>query len=59
LSAQFAMLVSPVCTVPAGQQDGDEAPGLAAQVAAGPGFWQDLLGGLRRAGLIGVLLLTG
>jgi hypothetical protein len=42
------MVVSPARIVPAGQQEGNEAPGLAAQVAAGPGFWEDLLGGLRR-----------
>jgi transposase IS4-like protein/DDE family transposase len=59
LPAQFAMVVSPACTVPAGQQEGDEAPGLAAQVAAGPGFWEDLLGGLRREGLISALLADG
>jgi hypothetical protein len=59
LSAQFAMVVSPACTVPAGQQVGDEAPGLAAQVAAGPGFWEDVLGGLRREGLISALLADG
>jgi hypothetical protein len=53
------MVVSPARTVSAGQQEGDEAPGLAAQVAAGPGFWEDLLGGLRREGLIGALLADG
>ncbi len=59
MPAQFAMVVSPARTVSAGQQEGDEAPGLAAQVAAGPGFWEDLLGGLRREGLIGALLADG
>jgi hypothetical protein len=59
LPAQFAMVVSPACTVLAGQQEGDEASGLAAQVAAGPGFWEDVLGGLRREGLIGALLADG
>jgi hypothetical protein len=53
------MVVSPARTVPAGQQEGEEAPGLAAQVAAGPGFWEDLLGGLGREGLIGALLADG
>jgi hypothetical protein len=42
------MLVSPACTVPAGQETDGEVPGLAAQAAAGPGFWEDLLGELRR-----------
>jgi Insertion element 4 transposase N-terminal len=59
LPAQFAMVVSHARTVPAGQQEGHEAPGLAAQVAAGPGFWEDLLGGLRREGLISALLADG
>ncbi len=59
MPAQFAMVVSPACAVPAGQQVGDEASGLAAQVAAGPGFWEDLLGGLRREGLISALLADG
>jgi len=59
LPAQFAMVVSPARTVPAGQQEGGEAAGLAAQVAAGPGFWEDLLGGLRREGLISALLADG
>jgi hypothetical protein len=53
------MVVSPACTVPAGQQVGGEAPGLAAQVAAGPGFWEDLLGELRREGLISAVLADG
>ncbi|HEX6522315.1 MAG TPA: IS4 family transposase [Streptosporangiaceae bacterium] len=59
MPAQFAMVVSPACSAPAGQQEGDEAPGLAAQAAAGPGFWADLLGGLRREGLISALLADG
>ena len=59
MPAQFAMVISPARTVPAGQQEGDEAPGLAAQVAAGPGFWEDLLGGLRREGLVSALLADG
>ena len=33
--------------------------GLLAQAAAGPGFWEDLLGELRRAGLIAELLADG
>jgi Insertion element 4 transposase N-terminal/Transposase DDE domain len=59
LPAQFAMVVSPACTVPAGQQEGDEAAGLAAQVAAGPGFWEGLPGELRREDLISALLADG
>ena len=59
MPAQFAMVVSPARTVPAGQQEGNEAPGLAAQVAAGPGFWEDVLGGLRREGVISALLADG
>ncbi|HZR52245.1 MAG TPA: hypothetical protein VFB06_22370 [Streptosporangiaceae bacterium] len=35
------------------------AGGLLAQAAAGPGFWEDLLGELRRAGLIAELLADG
>jgi hypothetical protein len=38
--------------------DGD-TPRLAAQAAAGPGFWEDLLGELRRKGLISALLAGG
>jgi Transposase DDE domain/Insertion element 4 transposase N-terminal len=63
LSGQFAMVLSRTSTVPAGQSR-DEAPGGAAggllsQVAAGPGFWEDLLGELRREGLIAELLADG
>jgi DDE family transposase/transposase IS4-like protein len=63
LSAHFAMVISPASTVSAGH-DGDEPPsaeaaGLLAQVAAGPGFWEDLLGELRRQGLIAELLADG
>jgi Transposase DDE domain/Insertion element 4 transposase N-terminal len=63
LSGQFAMVLSRTSTVPAGQGR-DEAPGGAAggllsQVAAGPGFWEDLLGELRREGLIAELLADG
>jgi hypothetical protein len=63
LSGQFAMILSRTSTVPAGQAR-DEAPGGAAggllsQVAAGPGFWEDLLGELRREGLIAELLADG
>jgi hypothetical protein len=47
------MVISPTSTVPAGQYGGDgrdpDAAGLLAQAAAGPGFWEDLLGELRRA----------
>jgi Insertion element 4 transposase N-terminal len=59
LPAQFAMLVSPACTVPAGQEASGDAPGLAAQAVAGPGLWEDLLGELRREGLISALLADG
>ena len=63
MSGQFAMILSRASTVPAGQ-GGDEAPGGAAegllsQVVAGPGFWEDLLGELRREGLIAELLADG
>ena len=40
--------------VPAGS-----AEGLLARAAAGPGFWEDLLGELRREGLIAELLADG
>ncbi|MGH7735675.1 MAG: transposase domain-containing protein [Gemmatimonadales bacterium] len=63
MSAQFAMVISSASTVPAGQDGGDgrdpDAAGLLAQAAAGPGFWEDLLGELRRAGLIAELLADG
>ena len=63
MSAQFAMVISSSSTVPAGQDGGDgrdpDAAGLLAQAAAGPGFWEDLLGQLRRAGLIAELLADG
>src|SRR5260370_24376718 len=63
LSAHFAMVISPASTVSAGH-DGDETPsaetaGMLAQAAAGRGFWEDLLGELRRAGLIAELLADG
>ena len=63
MSAQFAMVLSRASTVPAGQ-GGDEAlggaaGGLLSQVVAGPGFWEDLLGELRREGLIAELLADG
>ena len=63
MSGQFAMVLSPAPVVRAGQ-GGDEAGlagagGLLAQAAAGPGFWEDLLGELRRAGLIAELLADG
>ena len=38
---------------------GTRIGGLLAQAAAGPGFWEDLLGELRRAGLIAELLADG
>jgi Transposase DDE domain/Insertion element 4 transposase N-terminal len=63
LSAQFVTVISSASTVPAGQGGGDgrdlDAAGLLAQAAAGPGFWEDLLGELRRAGLIAELLGDG
>jgi hypothetical protein len=63
LSAQFAMVISPASIVPAGQRRGEagsgDAGGLLAQAAAGPGFWEDVLGELRRAGLIAELLADG
>jgi hypothetical protein len=57
------MVLSPALIVPAGQ-GGDEAGpaeagGLLAQAVAGPGLWEDLLGELRRAGLIAELLADG
>ena len=63
MSAQFAMVISPVSAVRAGQGEGDvpaaSAEGLLARAAAGPGFWEDLLGELRREGLIAELLADG
>jgi Transposase DDE domain/Insertion element 4 transposase N-terminal len=63
LSAQFAMVISPVSAVRAGQGEGDgpagSAEGLLARAAAGPGFWEEWLGELRREGLIGELLADG
>ena len=57
------MVISPASTVPTGQDGGDgrapAAAGLLAQAAAGPGLWEDLLGELRRAGLIAELLADG
>ena len=57
------MVISPASAFPAGQGGGDgrdpDAAGLLAQAAAGPGFWEDLLGELRRAGLIAELLADG
>jgi len=63
LSAQFAMVISPVSAVRAGQGEGDapagSAEGLLARAAAGPGFWEEWLGELRREGLIAELLADG
>jgi hypothetical protein len=63
LSAQFAMVISPASIVPAGHRGGEtpaaETGELLAQAVAGPGFWEDLLGELRRAGLIAELLADG
>jgi hypothetical protein len=57
------MVVSPEPGVPAGQGGHEagpaEAGGLLVQAAAGPGFWEDLLGELRREGLIAELLADG
>ena len=57
------MVISSASIVPAGQDGGagrdPDAAGLLAQAAAGPGFWEDLLGELRRAGLIAELLADG
>ena len=63
MSAQFAMVISPVSADRARQGEGDvpagSAEGLLARAAAGPGFWEDLLGELRREGLIAELLADG
>jgi hypothetical protein len=64
LSAQFAMVLPSASTVPAGPGGGDgaaadAAAALLAQAAAGPGFWEDWLGELRREGLISELLADG
>src|SRR6202522_3328737 len=57
------MVISPASTVAAGHRGGETpAAGtgeLLAQAVAGPGFWEDLLGELRRAGLIAELLADG
>jgi hypothetical protein len=53
------MVLSPALIVPAGQGGDETAGGLLAQAVAGPGFWEDLLGELRRAGLIAELLADG
>jgi hypothetical protein len=63
LSAQFAMVISPASTVFAGHGGGEtpsaQTGGLLAQAAAGPGFWEDLPGELRREDLIAELLADG
>ena len=63
MSAQFAMVISPVSAVRAGQGEGEvpagSAEGLLARAAAGPGFWEEWLGELRREGLIAELLADG
>ena len=63
MSAQFAMVISPVSAVRAGQGEGDapagSAEGLLARAAASPGFWEEWLGELRREGLIAELLADG
>src|SRR5260370_41105910 len=57
------MVISPASTVSAGHGGGGTPSGgtggLLAQAAAGPGFWEDLLGELRREGLIAELLADG
>jgi hypothetical protein len=59
------MVLSHASTVPAGQDpdgvpgQGAAAGGLLSQAAAGPGFWEGLLGELRREGLIAGLLADG
>ena len=57
------MVISPASTVSAGHRGGEtraaETGELLAQAVAGPGFWEDLLGELRRAGLIAELLADG
>ena len=57
------MVISPAYVVPSGHGGGEagsgDAAGLLAQAAAGPGFWEDLLGELRRAGLVAELLADG
>jgi hypothetical protein len=63
LSAQFAMVISRAPAVPGGPGESGtptaETDGVLAQAAAGPGFWEDLLGELRRQGLIADLLAEG
>ena len=63
MSAQFARILLPASTVPAGHGGGEtpsaETGGLLARAVAGPGLWEDLLGELRRAGLIAELLADG
>lgn len=63
MPGQFATVLSRASTVPVGQV-GDEAPGrpaggLLSQVVAGPGFWEGLLGELRREGLIAEVTADG
>ncbi|MGH3238590.1 MAG: IS4 family transposase, partial [Streptosporangiaceae bacterium] len=55
------MVLPSASAVPAGQDEGEAVPdaSLLAQAAAGPGFWEDLPGELRRAGLIAELLADG
>jgi hypothetical protein len=57
------MVISRASIVPAGHCEGEtpaaETAGLLAQAAAGPGFWRDMLGELRREGLIAELLADG
>ncbi len=62
MSAQFAMVfrLRPLFPlVRAGEAASGGGGGPAAQAAAGPGFWEDLLGELRREGLIAELLADG
>src|SRR5487761_1576629 len=57
------MIGSRPSIAPAGQAADGEAARVAevllAQAASGPGFWEDLLGELRREGLIAALLADG
>lgn len=63
MPAQFAIVLPSASTVPAGQGGGDGcdpgAVGLLAQAVAGPGLWEDVLGELRREGMIAELLADG
>jgi hypothetical protein len=54
------MLITPASTQSAPQRDtGDEAAGMAARLASGPGFWTGWLAELDRQGLLEELLADG